>query len=92
MTTLDKIAFKRALQRQAEADGQVADSMEVRKALMARYHSGEITLVEAHAQLKKIQAGAKRSGLITRSQAYNGRVAPSALHSSGQAAQTTGDQ
>lgn len=32
---------------------------------------GEITLAEAQAQLKKIQSGAKRAGLVTREQAFS---------------------
>ncbi len=55
----------------AEAAGQVADSSEVRLALMKRVHDGEITLAEAQAQLKKIKSSAKRNGLITRSQAFS---------------------
>ena len=55
---------------EAEAKGQVADSMEVRKALMARVESGEITLVEAQAELAKIKHGAKAAGKVTRNQAY----------------------
>ena len=51
---------------EAEAKGQVADSMEVRKALMARVESGEITLVEAQAELAKIKHGAKAAGKVTR--------------------------
>jgi uncharacterized membrane protein YdfJ with MMPL/SSD domain len=58
---------------QAEKDGVVADSMDVRKALMARVNSGEITLEEAQAELKKIKRGAKAAGKITRNQAYTGR-------------------
>jgi hypothetical protein len=55
----------------AEASGQVADSGEVRLALMKRVHSGEITLEQAQAELKKIKRDAKKTGLLTRSQAYN---------------------
>lgn len=54
----------------ADAAGEVADSMAVRKALMARFHAGEITLAEAQAQLKKIQNGAAAAGKVTRAQAY----------------------
>lgn len=56
--------------REAEAAGEVADSMEVRKALMARVHSGEITLEEAQAQLKKIKRGAAAAGKTTRAKAF----------------------
>lgn len=59
--------------RQAEADGRVADSMEVRMALMERVHSGEITLEAAQAELARIKRGAKAQGKVTRNQAYLGR-------------------
>ena len=58
---------------EAEKDGIVADSMEVRKALMLRVTSGEITLEEAQDELKRIKREAKKAGKITRSQAYSGR-------------------
>jgi hypothetical protein len=56
--------------RQAEAGGQVADSLDVRQALMGRVHKGEITLAAAQAELKKIRRGAKAAGKVTRSQAF----------------------
>ena len=62
---------KRAAVKDAEASGQVADSMDVRRALIDRMHKGEITLAEAQAQLKTIQSGAKRAGLLTRAQAFS---------------------
>ena len=40
----------------AEADGKIADSLEVRKALMARVESGEITLEQAQGRTKAHQA------------------------------------
>jgi hypothetical protein len=58
--------------REAEASGRVADSMEVRRALMRRFHAGEITLEEAQAELTRIQRGAKSRGKITREEAYKG--------------------
>ena len=61
---------RRAAADKAEADGEVADSMEIRKALMARVGSGEITLEAAQAELKRIKRGAKAAGKITRAQAY----------------------
>ena len=62
---------KRQYVKQADASGQIADSMDLRRALMAKVHSGEITLPEAQQQLKKIQSGAAAKGLMTRAQAYN---------------------
>ena len=72
---MDSIEYRerRDAQKQAEADGKVADSMDVRLALMDRFHKGEITLEEAQAQLKKIKSAAKRNGQITRNQAFTGR-------------------
>jgi len=57
-------------QRQAETAGQVADSMEVRMAIMARFHAGEITLDAAKAEIERIKRGAKKAGKITRDQAF----------------------
>lgn len=68
-----EVAARRDHIKAREAEGAVADSMEVRKALMARFHAGEITLEEAQAQLKRIQRGAKAAGKITRKQAWLGR-------------------
>ena len=71
---MDEFERRRRLdvQREAEVQGRVADSMEVRLALMARVTSGEITLEDAQAQIKRIKAGAKRGGQITRNQAWLG--------------------
>ena len=55
--------------RQAEADGVVADSLEVRKALILRMEAGELTLEQVQAELKRIKRGAKAAGKITRTQA-----------------------
>lgn len=57
--------------RAAEASGQVADSMEVRKAIMARFHAGEITLQQAQVEIAHIKRGAKKAGKITRAQAFS---------------------
>jgi len=65
----DRWRHRRAAMKQAEADGKVADSMEVRMALMKRVHDGEITLEEAQAELARIKRGAKANGQITRNQA-----------------------
>ena len=58
---------------QAEADGRVVDSMEVRNRLMGRVKAGEITLEEAQTELKRIKRGAKKRGMVTRNQAYRGK-------------------
>ena len=70
-TRFEAAMDKRDALKTAEAAGQVADNMNVRLALMARVHSGEITLAQAQAELKKIKSGAKRAGLVTRAQAFN---------------------
>lgn len=53
-----------------ESAGNVADSMDVRKALMAQFHSGEKTLEQVQSELKKIKSNAKKNGQVTRDQAY----------------------
>lgn len=68
---IDIANSKKAL-KNAESRGKVADSMDVRKALMAQCHSGEKTLEEVQAELKKIKRNAKSKGLKTRDQAYRG--------------------
>lgn len=62
---------KKSNVKREEAAGNVADSKEVRLALMQRVHSGEITLLEAQEQLKTIKRDAKKNGMKTRSQAFN---------------------
>lgn len=73
---MDRTSFEAALDKRAavkdgEAAGEVADSMTVRRELMARVHSGEITLAQAQSELKQIQRGAKNAGQVTRAQAYS---------------------
>ena len=62
-----------AMQREAEAAGRVADSMEVRRALLQRVNAGEISLEQAQAELARIKRRAKANGQITRNQAFLGR-------------------
>ena len=72
---MDEIERRRRFdaQRDAEAQGRVADSMDVRMALITRMNAGELSLDEVQAELKRIRRGAKRGGQITRSQAWLGR-------------------
>lgn len=72
---MDSIEFRdrRNHQKAREAEGAVADSMDVRLALMERVHNGEISLEEAQRQLAAIKRNAKRNGQITRNQAFQGR-------------------
>ena len=62
---------KRAAVDVADAAGEVCDSMEVRKNLMARVHRGEITLPQAQEELKRIKREGKRAGKLTRAQIYS---------------------
>jgi hypothetical protein len=64
---LDK---KRAVEA-ADKSGLIADSTDVRLALMKRVHDGEITLIQTQAELKKIKASAKKLGLSTRQKVYS---------------------
>ncbi len=68
-----RLMEKRHSLKEAEESGRVADSLEVRKGLMARVESKEITLGEAQVELRRIKRGAGQRGLITRAQAYTGR-------------------
>jgi hypothetical protein len=68
-----ELKARREWQKSAEADGRVADSMEVRLKLMERVNSGEITLEHAQAEIARFKRGAKAAGKITRNQAYLGR-------------------
>jgi len=61
---------KRANANKCEKDGIVADSTDVRMELMAKVRSGECTLTEVQAELKKIKRNAKKNGKITRNQAF----------------------
>lgn len=69
-TRFEAALDKRAHVKAAEAAGEVADSQAVRLVLMARVEAGEITLEAAQTELKKIQAGAVKAGLVTRNQAF----------------------
>jgi hypothetical protein len=65
-----RMADKKDALEKAEAAGEIADSREVRMALVRRMEAGEITLEEAQAELARIKRGAKKAGKITRSQAW----------------------
>ena len=64
-------ARKRDALKVAEAGGQIADSMEVRKQLVAKMERGEMTLDQVQAELKRIKRDAKKDGKITRKQAWS---------------------
>lgn len=61
---------KRNAVNAAQESGQVADSMEVRLALVKRMQAGEITLEEMQAELARIKRNAKKNGLKTRNQVF----------------------
>lgn len=56
----------------AEAEGRVADSLDARKALVARMEAGELTHEQVLAELRKLKRGAKKQGKVTRAQAAKG--------------------
>lgn len=64
---------RKAAVKAAEDAGTVADSLDVRMAIIARVKSGEIMLEQAQAELRAIKRGAKAKGLTTRSRAWRGR-------------------
>ena len=74
MTGPFKIREKRDRVKAAEAAGLVADSTQVRMALMERFHRGELTLDDVQAELKRIKRNAKRNGLVTQNAVYCGRT------------------
>ncbi len=53
-----------------EANGEIADSMEVRLAIVARIDSGDITLEQGQAELRRIKREAKKNGQATRARAF----------------------
>jgi hypothetical protein len=67
----DRGRQRRAMQ-QAEDDGRVADSLDVRKAIMQRVKTGEITFAQGQAELARIKREAEANGQVTRDQAYQG--------------------
>lgn len=69
MNVFERTAIRRAL-REAEIKGDVADSLDVRKALLERVRKGELTLAQAQAQLAKIQREASTPGKRTRASFY----------------------
>ena len=69
--SFESVLRKRTAIQQAEKEGSIADSQEVRIELMRKLSSGEMTLAEVQAELKKIKRGAKKAGKITRSQAWS---------------------
>jgi hypothetical protein len=61
---------RKANLKAADDAGLVADSKEVRMALVRRMEAGEITLAQLQDELAAIKRGAKKHGLTTRSKAF----------------------
>lgn len=70
MTRRDVIKRKRDAVREAELNGDVADSMDVRMAMVKRYESGEISMEEMQSGLASIKKAAKRNGKTTRANVF----------------------
>ena len=66
----DATTEKRTAIREAEAKGQVADSLDVRGDLIARMEAGEFDLAECQQRLALIKRTAKHNGLKTRNQIW----------------------
>lgn len=70
MSRWDRVNDKVRAVKAAESGGEVADSMEVRMALIKRMNDGELTLAQVQEELKRIKRGAKKAGKVTRAQAW----------------------
>ena len=70
LTRDDRVRAKFRAVKKAEADGIVADSLDVRKALIQRMEAGELTLAEAQAELAKLKRTAKKNGQTTRAKVW----------------------
>lgn len=66
----DRRVDKRVALQIAEEQGIVADSTELRQALVAKLQSGEMTLQQVQDELRKVKREAKKNGKKTRSQIW----------------------
>lgn len=66
----DRRMDKRVALQIAEEQGIVADSSELRASLVAKVHSGEMTIDQVQAELRKVKREAKKNGLKTREQIW----------------------
>lgn len=66
----DRRMDKRVALQIAEEQGIVADSSEVRASLIAKIHSGEMTIEQVQAELRRVKREAKKNGLKTRDQIW----------------------
>lgn len=69
-TRYDAAQEKKAAVRAAEASGVLADSMDVRLALIRRMEAGELRPDQMQAELKRIKRDAHKNGLRTRDEVY----------------------
>lgn len=70
-TRFDAVMDKRNALDTADAAGEVADSMDVRKKLIEQMQRGEKTLAEIQAELATIKRNAKKNGKLTRTQVWS---------------------
>jgi len=66
----DRRMDKRVALQIAEEQGVVADSSELRESLVAKIHSGEMTIEQVQDELRKVKREAKKNGLKTREQIW----------------------
>ena len=66
----DRRLDKRVALQIAEEQGLVADSTEFRQALVAKLHSGEMTIDQVQEELRKVKREAKKHGKKTREQIW----------------------
>lgn len=69
-TAFEAAHDKRRAVTAAEAAGELVDGMAVRLVILARVRAGELTIADAQAELRKLQAGAKAAGKATRAQVF----------------------
>ncbi|MDD1016887.1 hypothetical protein [Pseudomonas rubra] len=66
----DRRLDKRVALQIAEEQGLVADCTELRQTLVAKLKSGEMTIEQVQAELRKVKHDAKKNGKKTRSQIW----------------------
>lgn len=66
----ERIRGKFKAVKEAEAQGIVADSLDVRVALIKRMKAGEMTLAQVQAELAKLRRSAKKNGQTTRAEVW----------------------
>lgn len=70
-TRFEAASAKRRAVNEADAAGEVCDSMAVRTALIERLHKGELTLDQVQTELKRIKREGKKKGMLTRAQVFS---------------------